>query len=102
MKVNAMILNFMRYKDKETQQPKVRIGYICTDKDSISNEENFRGYSELSIYLNDDAKWNDLDVSIVGTACTLEFEKYVNPRNPLKEVTKLKAIDTKNANISIL
>lgn len=97
-----MILNFMQYTDKITGEPKIRIGYICTEKDSIENGEKFKGYSELSVFLDNNNSWNDLKLDLIGTQAVFEFEKKPSTRNPLKDVTKLKSIKSKNGNISLL
>lgn len=103
MKLNVTLLNFLKYEDKETHQPKIRIGYINQDTNYISNKDKFKGYAELSVFLDDDKAWDLLDVDMCGRSAELEFTSTPNPRNPLKNITKLVAIRAKgHADISFV
>lgn len=103
MELSVTILNILRYEDKETKKPKIRIGYINNDTAYIENSSKFRGYPELSVFLDDNGLWDKLSIDIVGKVVKFIFDKRVNPRNPLKDITVLKEIKTKDyGNISTL
>lgn len=102
MDLKVTILNFLAYNDKETNAPKVRIGYINNDPAFIENSAKFKGYPELSVFLDNNGLWDKLTMDLVGQIATFTFEKKPNPRNPLKDVTILRKITTKNVNIDIL
>lgn len=103
MELSVTILNILKYEDKETKEPKIRIGYINNDTAYIENSAKFRGYPELSVFLNDNGLWDKLTVAMVGKVAKFVFEKKPNPRNPLKDITVLKEIKTKeHGDISIL
>lgn len=102
MELKVTILNFLRYEDKETKAPKVRIGYINNESAYIENSAKFRGYPELSVFLDDNGLWDKLTMDLVGQIATFTFDKKPNPRNPLRDLTILKKISCKNVNIDIL
>lgn len=103
MELSVTILNFLRYEDKETKKPKIRIGYINNDSAYIENGLKFKGYPELSVFLDDNELWDKLIVEMVGGVAKFVFDKKPNPRNPLKDITVLKEIRTKEyGNISLL
>lgn len=103
MELSVTILNILRYEDKITKEPKIRIGYINNDKSYISNTAKMKGMPELSVYLDDKDLWDKLDVGLCGRPVMMTFEKQANPRNPLKEVAVLKKISSKDyGDISLL
>lgn len=102
MKLSVTILNFLSYEDKDTKVPKVRIGYINNDSKYVENSAKFKGYPELSVYLDDNGLWEKLNINLVGQVAEFEFEKRVNPRNPLKDINILKSIKCKDAVVDIL
>lgn len=103
MELNVTILNILRYEDKTTKEPKIRIGYINNDKAYIENTAKVKGLPELSVYIDDKDLWDKLDVGLCGRPCTLTFDKKPNPRNPLKDITILTKISSdKYGDISIL
>lgn len=102
MDLKVTILNFLKYSDKETGKPKIRIGYINNSSDYIENTDKFKGYPELSVFLDDTDLWDKLTMGLVGQVATFTFEKKPNPRNPLKDITYLKNIKCKDVDISIL
>lgn len=102
MELNVTILNVLRYTDKETGEPKIRIGYINNDSKCIENTSKFKGYPELSVFLDENDLWDKLDMTLIGNIAKFVFERTPNPRNPLKDIVKLKTIKCKDVNISIL
>ena len=103
MDLNVTLLNFLRYEDKETKKPKIRIGYINNDKAYIENTDKFKGYAELSVYIDDKNCWDFFKTEMTGDTAIFTFAKRPNPRNPLKDVTVLQSIKTnKHGDISLL
>lgn len=101
MDLNVTVLNILRYNDKNTNEPKIRIGYINNDSKYIENTDKFRGYPELSVFFDDNGLWEKLDLKLVGQIVKFTFAKEVNPRNPLKDITKLTKITCEKANVNI-
>ncbi len=104
MELNVTLLNFLSYKDKKSNEPKVRIGYICNDKQYIKNTSTMKGYCELSVYVDDkDGLFDKLKTEMCGDLATLVLEKRPSESNPFREVLVLKEIKTaKHGNISLL
>lgn len=102
MDLKVTLLNILRYSDKQTGAAKIRIGYINNDAKYIENTDKFKGYPELSVFLDDNGLWEKLPFSLIGQVCTFKFKKLPNPRNPLKDITVLEHIECKDTDISIL
>lgn len=104
MELNVTILNFLSYSDKKTGDPMVRIGYISNDKVYIKNTKSMKGYSELSVFVDDkDGLYDKLKVEMTGDTAIFVFDKKPNPYNPMRDILVLKEIRTnKHGNISIL
>lgn len=103
MKLNVVILNALRYQDKESKKEKMRIGYALCDKNAVSIQEKFKGVSELSVFLDfSEELWNAITVDTIYTPSEFVFEENLNPRNPLKKILNLKSVKLKNANIDLL
>lgn len=102
MKIQIILLNAMKYKDKETGQDKVRLGYVPFDKGSLRDEDKFKGFTELGGYISNVEVLNNLQKTDFMQECTLIGEEITNPRNPFKKSMKLTTLITKNATISLL
>lgn len=102
MEIKIILLNAMKYKDKETGQDKVRIGYVPFDKGALRDEEKFKGFTELGGYIDKVEVLNQLKTSDFMQEATLKGEEVSNPRNPFKKSMKLTQLITKNANIDLL
>lgn len=102
MEIKIVLLNAMKYKDKETGQDKVRIGYIAFGKEALRNEDKFKGFTELGGYSSRVEILNELKDTDFMQEATLYGEEVQNPRNPFKKTMKLTKLVTKNATISLL
>lgn len=104
MQISVQIISMCRYNSKTDNKEKIRIDYICNEEKYLSDKEKFRGYPQITVYLNDhiEENWNLLDVGLVGKPVDLVFEKVPSLTNPTREYNRLKQICTKNGNISIL
>lgn len=102
MEIKIVLINAMKYKDKETGQDRIRIGYVPFGKDALRNEEKFKGFTELGGYSSRIEILNELKESDFMQEATLYGEEVQNPRNPFKKTMKLTKIVTKNATISLL
>lgn len=102
MKMQVELLSCLKYVDKKTNQDKVRIGYRCLDPKFRQDKANLKGYSELSVYLEDTSIFDKLKVEDFGIAVILEFTKEQSPNNPLRDILKLKSINVGSNVINIL
>lgn len=102
MEIKIVLINAMKYKDKETGQAKVRIGYVPFGKDALRNEEKFKGFTELGGYSDRVDVLNELKDNDFMQEATLVGEEITSPRNPFKKTMKLTKLITKNATISLL
>lgn len=81
------ILNMVKFKSKEGID-KVRIAYRLLDNKTIANGEKFKGYADLSVYVNN-TKPFDLPVEYFGKHVKFYFREEPNPTDPVKKITKL-------------
>ena len=102
MEIKIILINAMKYKDKETGQEKVRIGYVPFGKGALRNDTNFKGFTELGGYTDKTEVLNQLKETDFMQEATLIGEEQTNPRNPFKKYMKLTTLITKNATISLL
>lgn len=102
MEIKIVLLNAMKYTDKETKLPRVRIGYVPFGKDALRNEEKFKGFTELGGYCDRVEILNELKDNDFMQEATLVGEEVTNARNPFKKTMKLTKLVTKNATISLL
>lgn len=102
MEIKIVLINAMKYKDKETGQDKVRIGYVPFGKDALRNEEKFKGFTELGGYTERTEVLNELKETDFMQEATLIGEEISYAKNPFKKYMKLTKLITKNATISLL
>lgn len=102
MKIGVTILNVLKYEDKKTGLPKVRIGYILTEKDAIRETEKFKGLSELSLFLDDASVFDKVKTEYLLTPVQFVLDEKTSPVDPFKKVAVLKQIITKNETISLV
>lgn len=102
MEIKIILLNAMKYKDKETGQDRIRIGYVPFDKGALRDEDKFKGFTELGGYSTRVEILSELKPNDFMQEATLKGEEVTNPRNPFKKTMKLTQLVTKNATISLL
>lgn len=107
--INATIVSVLRYeeKDKTTKEKtgkwKIRIDYLMLGKDSIQDNTNFRGYSNLSCFIDyTESLWNKLTTKIIMQPIELVLESVPSARDPFKSYVKVKSINTKDEVISLV
>lgn len=101
MLVNVEILNIIKYQNKDGKDS-VRIGYRLLDKESIANTEKFKGYSELSIYLDNADVFDKISVDYCGIALKFKLEEIASPINPMRKKVVLKEILLNDKTICVL
>lgn len=101
--LKVLLLNVLKYEDKENKGVwKSRLGYICVTQDALQESEKFKGLAELSYFTTGTDLFDKLSKNHMYQTATLNFEKVVNPRNPLRDSMKLVSIKLKDETISLL
>lgn len=95
MEINVEILNVLTYLDKDNNK-KTRIGYRMLDKESCTDSPKFKGYAELSMFINNDIAFNSISSSLCGVALVFVLEEQFSAKNPMKKFMKLKEIKSPN------
>lgn len=102
MEIKIILINAMKYKDKESQVEKVRIAYIPVDKGAYQERQNFKGFADIGGYSNRTDILDKLNENDFLNQATLVAEEVQNPSNPFKKSIRLKQLITKNATIDLL
>lgn len=102
MEIKIILLNVMKYKDKETKEDRVRIGYVPFGKEALRKEDKFIGFTELGGYTSNVSILDQVKPEDMLQEATLIGEEVQNPRNPFKKTMKLTQLNTKHANISLV
>lgn len=101
MKLDVTILNVLKYTDKNDGKEKSRVGYRVYGDEAYSENDNYRGFTELSYFYKDATLFNQLTKEYMGQKCTLVFEERPNPTNPLKKYNVLKELVFKDNTITL-
>lgn len=99
MKQDIMILNVCRYKPKDSEVKKTSFNYILTNDESFSKNDNYRGYSVLTLFLDNDY-FEDLS-NLIFKSCVLDCDFISNTKNPLRPKVKIKTITDVKSNKTI-
>lgn len=102
MELNVLLLGVLRYKDKETGENRYRISYILNDRNAYQNTQNFKGLNELSFYSDNDIIFEKITLDDIMKSCILKIEQKPSKKNPMKMISEVVAIKTKNETISLL
>lgn len=102
MEIKILLLSAMKYEDKETKKPKLRLGYILFGKDAYQNSDKFKGYKDLGGYVDVVDGFELLKQDDFLSEAILVGEELPSATNPFKKYVKLKELRTKNATISLL
>lgn len=101
MEIKIILINAMKYKDKESGKEKVRISYVPFGKGALRNDTNFKGFTELGGYSDKTEILEQLKENDFMAEATLIGEEQTNPRNPFKKYMKLTKLITKNTSIDL-
>lgn len=102
MELNILFLNVLKYKDKETNADKFRVSYVLNDNSARQSTANMKGLSELCFYTDNPIIFAKFTGDDALKPMTLIVEQKPSLANPLKMVSQVTAIRTKNDNISLL
>lgn len=107
--INATIISVLRYdeKDKNTKEKtgkqKIRIDYLMLGKDSIQDRGNFRGYANLSCFIDyNESIWSKLTTKLIMQPVEMVLEQVPSARDPFKSYVRVKNINTKDEVISLV
>ena len=99
MKQEIMILNVCRYKDKNDESKKTSFNYVLTNDEAIANNDNYKGYSVLTLFVNKDVL-AEL-TPLIMRPCVLHCDFISSTKNPLRPRVNLKSITDVKSNKTI-
>lgn len=102
MELDILFLNVLKYKDKETGKDKYRIEYILNDVKARQNNVTFKGLNTLAFYTDNSLPFEKFTEKDALQPMVLKVEQKPSSKNPLKLISQVTAIKTKNENISLL
>ena len=107
--INATIISVLRYDEKNKQtgektgKQKIRIDYLMLGKESIQDRENFRGYANLSCFIDyNENIWSKLTTRVIMQPVEMVLEQVPSARDPFKSYTRVNSINTKDEVISLV
>lgn len=102
MEIDVLFLGVLKYKDKNTQEDKYRVSYIHnTDKAKVNNK-NFKGINECSFYTDDPIVFEKLTKDDALTSMKFVIENRPSLTNPLKTISDVTVIKTKNEVLKLI
>ena len=93
-KEQVMIIDVMRYADKNSGEIKSRIGFVLIDEKHKKSSDKFLGYAELSCFYDGDLVFK-IPKNLILLPVTGVFEIKPNQANPLRTTSVLTAIEYK-------
>lgn len=107
--INATIISVLRYDEKDrntkekTGKQKIRIDYLMLGKESIQDKSNFRGYANLSCFIDyNENIWSKLTTKVIMQPVEMVLEQVPSARDPFKSYVRVKSINTKDEVISLV
>lgn len=107
--INATIISVLRYDEKNKQtgektgKQKIRIDYLMLGKDSIQDKEKFRGYANLTCFIDyNETIWSKLTTRVIMQPVEMVLEQVPSARDPFKSYTRVNSINTKDEVISLV
>ncbi len=102
MELNVFFLNVLKYQDKETKEYKYRFSYLLNDTNAMQNTEKFKGLNELCFYTDNSLVFDKMKGEDTLKPMILVVEQRSSYNNPLKQISQVTSIKTKNETISLL
>lgn len=101
MKFQVELTNCLKYKDKKTGNDKVRLGYRLKDNKYNQNSLTFKGYAEMSYFLEGTGLFDKMKSEYFGMPAELTMEEQPSPSNPMRKIAVLKQIRIGNEVINV-
>lgn len=102
MELKIRLTGCLAYEDKESKQPKTRLGYILADPSMKQDTKNFKGYADLGVYYDSHDNFNKIPTDFYGEVVIASVEDKPNPKNPLKMTRVIKSIKLGNNVIDLV
>lgn len=102
MELDILFLNVLKFKDKLTGKDKYRIGYILNNPNARQDSNTFKGLNELCFYTDNPILFEKLSGKDSLLPMVLKVEQKPSTSNPLKLISQITAIKTKNEIINLL
>lgn len=102
MKLQIMILNTMKYHKEGETNWKSRLAYIIPTQEACSDNEKFRGFTELSSYRNDDKFFELIPKDFIGQKCDATIQEVPSKNNPMKSYKEFTEVSCNGKTISLV
>ena len=93
-KEKILVTSFTVFADKDTGEIKSRIGFLLADSSKFAKNKSFKGYSDLSVYLDGDYLEKLPDDLFMASSYGTFVDKR-NARNPMRSTSVLTSIEYK-------
>lgn len=102
MKLNVLFLGVLKYKNKQTGEPMVRISYVVNDANAKQDTLNFKGLNECSFYTEHAEVFDKFTKEDALTQMEFIVEQRPSATNPLRTISQVTEIKTKRDIIKLL
>lgn len=102
MKLNVLFLGVLKYNDKKTGEPKLRLTYLLNNDTAKQENNRFKGINECAYYLDDVSLFDRFSKEDTLTQMEFTLESRPSQNNPLKTITQITEIKTKRDLIKLL
>lgn len=102
MKLNVLFLGVLKYKNKNTGEPMLRITYLSNDTNSKQETMNFKGLNECAYYTDRVDIFDKFTKEDALSSMEFTLESRPSMSNPLKSITQVIEIKTKRDIIKLV
>lgn len=102
MTIDVIFLGVLKYKDKQTGEVKYRVTYLLNNDNANQDTQTFKGISECAFYSSNSKLFEKLGSKDALTSMKFVVEYRPSYNNPLKQVSEITKIITKNDTIDLV
>ncbi len=100
MKEKIMINSVLKYGKEENTG--TRLSYLLIGKDKFSNNDNFKGYTEVVSYYKGDSVFNKITADMIGKSLDVNFKQVQSYKDPLTVKNILSSIEYNGTVINLV
>ncbi len=102
MTLDVIFLGILKYKDKQTGEYKYRVSYLLNNDNAKQDTDTYKGLNECSFYTSNSTLFDKLNGKDALTSMKFVVESRPSYNNPLKQVSEVTKVITKNDTIDLI
>lgn len=100
MKEKITILNVLCY-EKDNKKG-TRLGFVFSSENKLSNNDKYKGFSEISCFYEGDKVFNSIPLDMIGVPVDVTLKSVADFKNPLNTRNIIDTISYKGNVINLL